>query len=93
MRYFIWVDFQYEMAALFVGAVALIMTYLAWASYPKKRVLRTREELEDRRGHEREAWHDYEKTPIAPFLIYLYAGVTAWSICYVIYVWASGSKF
>ena len=93
MRYFVWVDFQYVMLAWFVGTIALIMTYLAWASYPKRRVLRTLEELEDRRGHEREAGHDLEKNPIAPFLIYLYGAIVLWSICYVIYVWASGSKF
>ncbi len=93
MRYFVWVDFQYIMVALFVGLIALIMTYLAWASYPKSRVLRTEEQLEERRGHEREVAHDHEKTPIAPFLIYLYVGIVVWSVCYMVYVWASASKF
>ena len=36
MRFFVWVDFQYEMIALFLGAISLIMVYLAWASLPEK---------------------------------------------------------
>jgi hypothetical protein len=87
MRFFIWVDFQYEMMALFLGAISLIMVYLAWASYPRRRAARTEQELEQRRGD------DPEKNPIAPFLIYTYLLIAAWSVSYLIYVWANGSRF
>jgi hypothetical protein len=93
MRFFVWLDFQYEMAALFLGAIALIMTYLAWASYPRRRIARTQQELEGRRGHERERGHDLETNPIAPFLIYTYLLIVAWSAAYLVYVWANGSRF
>ncbi len=93
MRFFVWVDFQYEMMAIFLGAVSLIMVYLAWASYPKRRIPRTEAELEERTGHERASGHHLEKNPIAPFLIYTYAIIISWSIAYLIYVWASGSRF
>ena len=93
MRFFVWVDFQYEMIALFLGAISLIMVYLAWASYPRRRIARTEAELEERRYHERESGHHLEKNPIAPFLIYTYFIIAAWSFFYLIYVWANGSRF
>ena len=93
MRFFIWVDFQYGMMALFLGAISLVLVYMAWASYPRRRIARTEQELEDRRGHERDSGHDLEVNPIAPFLIYTYLLIAAWSMCYLIYVWANGSRF
>jgi hypothetical protein len=93
MRYFVWVDFQYEMVALFLGAVSLIMVYIAWASYPKGRKARTPEQIQERRGHELKTGHDVEKNPIAPFLIFIYIVIPIWSICYVIYNWKSAARF
>jgi len=93
MRYFVWVDFQYQMAALFLGLIALILVYIAWASYPKRRQVRTPEELDERGEHEIQIGHDPEKNPIAPFLIFIYAGITVWSISYVIYMWTSAGNF
>jgi predicted MFS family arabinose efflux permease len=87
MRYFIWVDFQYEMIALFLGAISLIAVYLAWAAYPRRRTARTEEELERGSGQ------DLEKKPIIPFLICTYLIISAWSFSYLIYVWANGSRF
>jgi Trk-type K+ transport system membrane component len=81
------------MMALFLGAISLIMVYIAWASYPRRRVARTEQELEEERGHERHTGHDPEINPIAPFLIYTYFLIAAWSISYLIYVWANGSRF
>ena len=93
MRYFVWVDFQYEMIALFLGAVGLILAYIAWGSYPKRRHARTSEEIEEMRGHEIQSGHHTEKNPIAPFLIFASIGLTVWSISYLVFVWASESKF
>ncbi|SPF50900.1 hypothetical protein SBDP1_90058 [Syntrophobacter sp. SbD1] len=93
MRFFVWPDFQFEMIALFLGAISLIMVYLAWASYPRRRVARTMDELEQRRYHERESGHHLGKNPIAPFLILTYLLIASWSVAYLIYVWANGSRF
>lgn len=93
MRFFVWLDFQYEMIALFLGAISIIAVYLAWASYPRRRMARTLEELEERRYHERESGRHPEKIPIAPFLILTYLLVGAWAVAYLIYVWANGSRF
>ena len=93
MRFFVGVDFQYERIALFLGAISLIMVYAAWAGYPRRRTAGTEEELKKRRDHEHESGHHLEKNPIAPFLIYTYFLIAAWSFCYLIYVWANGSRF
>jgi hypothetical protein len=93
MRYFVWVDFKYEMVAIFLGAVALILVYLAWASYPKERRERTAEQLQERRGHELETGQDIEKNPVAPFLIFIYTIIPIWSVLYLVYMWASGARF
>ncbi len=93
MRFFVWVDFEYEMLALFLGAISLIMVYVAWASYPRRRIARTEEQLEERRGHERRTGHNSEINPIAPFLIFTYFIIGAWTISYLIYIWANGSRF
>lgn len=93
MRFFVWVDFQYEVLALFIGLVSLILVYIAWASYPKRRYSRTQEELEERRGHELQTGHNVEKNPIAPFLIFTYVIIAFWSFFYMIYIWASATNF
>jgi hypothetical protein len=92
MRFFVWVDFKYEMLAVFLGAVGLIVAYLAWASYPK-RTARTPEQILERSGHELETGHDIEKNPIAPLLIFVYIVIPTWWILYVIYMWASGGNY
>lgn len=93
MRFFVWLDFQYLMLALFIGLISLILVYIAWASYPHRRIPRTQEELDERRGHEMQLGHDPEGIPIAPFLIFIYVGIAAWSVLYMVYIWASSSKF
>jgi hypothetical protein len=93
MRLFVWVDFQYGMMALFLGAITLIMVYMAWASYPRRRVARTEQDLEGSRGHERESGRHPEANPTAPFLIATYVLIAAWAFSYLIYVWANGSRF
>ena len=93
MRFFVWLDFQYEMIALFLGGISLIMVYAAWAGYRRRRTAGTEQELEERSRREPESGHHADKNPIGPFLIYIYLLIAAWSLCYLIYVWANGSRF
>jgi hypothetical protein len=93
MRFFVWLDFQYEMMALFLGAISLIMVYAAWAGYQRRRTAGTEQEVEERSRHKRESVHHEDKNPIGPFLIYIYLLIAAWSFSYLIYVWANGSRF
>jgi len=93
MRFFVWLDFQYEMAALFLGAVSVILAYAAWASYPRRRMARTMEEMKGKSEQGPERGHHEEKTPVGPFLIYIYLLIGAWTVSYLIFVWANGSRF
>ncbi len=93
MRFFVWPDFQFAMMALFLGAISLIMVYLAWAGYPRRRAARTMDDLKQRRRHERESGHHLEKNPVSPFLILTYLLIASWSVAYLIFVWANGSRF
>ena len=93
MRFFVWLDFQYEMIALFLGAISLILVYAAWAGYPRRRTAGTEQELEETRRHEPDSGHHPEKIPIGPFLIYTFLLIAACSFSYLIYVWANGSRF
>ncbi|MFZ2448192.1 MAG: hypothetical protein WAW37_17685 [Syntrophobacteraceae bacterium] len=93
MRFFDWIDFQFEMIALFLGLVSLIMVYLAWASYPWRSRAGTPEEMDDQATHEMLTGHDTEKNPIAPFLIFTYIGIALCWVSYVIYYWASAGNF
>lgn len=93
MRFFVWVDFKYEMLALFLGAVGVILAYLAWAGYSKTGSGRTPEQIPDGSGQELETGHDVEKNQIAPLLVFLYIGIPLWAILYFIYYWATGYNF
>ncbi|MBI4496249.1 MAG: hypothetical protein HY697_04855 [Deltaproteobacteria bacterium] len=93
MRFYALVDLQYMVLAFFFGLAALFLVYMAWGSYPLRRLPQSKEEIEKKEGHEIESGHDVEKNPMAPFLIYVYAGVIIWSIGYMIYAAITGAVF
>ena len=93
MRFFVWLDFQYEMIALFLGAISLIMVYARLGGLPEKTHSQNRTGTRGKRVHERESGHHTEKNPIGPFLIYTYLLIAAWAFSYLIFVWANGSRF
>ena len=93
MRFFPWVDFQFWAIALFLGAVAAILTYIAWGSYPSRGKSPCEEEPEKKEGREITAGHAAGKNPIAPFLIFVYAVSIVWSLSYFVYVYFSDSRF
>jgi hypothetical protein len=85
MRYFPLHDFQYMVLAFFIGLICVLLTYMAWGSYPRTRKERSKEELIERGGHEIETGHHVDKNPISPFLIYIYIFISLWSLCYMLY--------
>jgi hypothetical protein len=93
MRFFVWLDFQYEMIALFLGGISLIMVYAAWAGYRRRRTAGTEQELEETGHPEPGSGHHTEKNPIGPFLICTYLLIAVWAFSYLIFVWANGSRF
>jgi hypothetical protein len=92
MRYFALMDYQYWVMAVFIGIVCLILVYMAWGSYPSRRVQRSDEEIREMRGHEIESGHSTEKNPIAPFLVFVYVLIGIWSLCYMVFVGLRGGE-
>ena len=93
MRFFDWIDFQFEMVAVFIGLISLILVYVAWASYQGRSPAGTPEEPDEQSAHEMQTGHDTGKNPITPFLVLIYAGIVLCSLSYVIYYWASSGNF
>lgn len=81
MRFFPLLDFQYMVLAFFLGMLGLILVYVAWAGYAD----RAADEEEEAEGFEVAAEHE-AKNPVAPFLIFIFVGVTIWSLAYAVVV-------
>lgn len=92
MRFFVWVDFQYEMIALFLGVIFLILGYMAWTSYPGRRAAGTKAKPGEEGGHEGGGGYSYENMPLPPFLIFIYVGIASWSVSYFIFMWLSKGR-
>ena len=86
MRLFALADFHYWVLAVFFGLVTIILIYMAWGSYPLFRSSKTEEDLKADYGHEIAGSHRSAENPIAPFLIFVYAGVILWVFAYVIFI-------
>lgn len=92
MRYFALQDYQYMVLAFFIGLICLILVYMAWGSYPTHRTPRSEEEIKKLKGHEMDTGHDAKKNPVAPFLIFIYIGITVWSLAYMVFVGVRGGQ-
>ena len=90
MRYFPVQDYQYMVLAFFIGLICVILTYMAWGSYPRSREGKSAEEIAKQRGHEMATGHHAKENPVAPFLIYLYIFISIWSISYMVFVAVRG---
>lgn len=92
MRYFALQDFQYIVLAFFIGLISLILVYMAWGSYPARREEKSDEEIRKLEGHEIDTGHKAGKNPVAPFLIFIYIGITVWSLAYMVFVGIRGGQ-
>jgi hypothetical protein len=86
MRFFSLLDFQLAVFVYFSGLISVILVYIAWGGYPRRRHGLTAKELSELEGHEVQGGHRTEDNPIAPFLIFVYSAVIIWSISYAIFV-------
>lgn len=93
MRFFSLVDFQYEAMAVLLGLVAAILIFMAWGSYPRYHRPTSEGELKHLKGHEMDSGHSAEKNPIAPFLIFIYIGISLWTVAYMVYTGLYGTNF
>ena len=89
MQYFPLVDLQHWLLAIFLGLVSLILVYLAFGSHPgrEKGAAGERAERDILFGEEP------ERNPIAPILIFVYAGVIVFAVAYLILIGLRGGPF
>ena len=80
VRFFPLLDFQYMVLAFFLGLLGLILVYVAWAGYSDRGV----DEEEETEGFEVAGEHEVKTNPVAPFLIFVFVGVTLWAIAYAV---------
>lgn len=80
MRYFTITGFQDMVLAFFLGLGVLILIYLSWSGYSRKR---DEKELEGDDDSELVSRHGYN--PVAPVLIVIYAGVLLWALIYLVF--------
>ena len=85
MQFFPLLTFQEMALAFFLGLGTVLLIYLAWGSYPKRRLEDTcREEREE--GHEPESGPEAPDHSVPPFLIFVYIGVAVWILVYLIFI-------
>ncbi|MEW6667782.1 MAG: hypothetical protein AB1512_21445 [Thermodesulfobacteriota bacterium] len=78
MRFFPLLDFEHMVLAFFLGIGVLILLYVAWTGYPRRK---------DEGVHSPDGEGvPPEHHPVAPILKLVYAGVTIWAVAYMIVV-------
>ena len=89
MQFFPLIDLQHWALAIFLGLVSLILVYLAFGSHP------SREEGVERERAERDILfgEETEKNRIAPILIFIYVGVIAFAVAYLVLIGLKGGPF
>lgn len=77
MRYFILLDFQHMVLALFLGLLALLLVFVAWRGYPRRgeEAPLTEEELFSSHG---------SSPPLPPLLVLVYVGAILWLLAYAV---------
>ncbi len=83
MRFFALLDFQHLVLAIGLGLVAVIVTVVAWGSYPR----RSRDDPDFEAGEEKitlESGIVMGSGPIAPLLRLLYVLIILWVLGYLI---------
>jgi Na+/H+ antiporter NhaC len=91
MRFFSLLDFQYAILLIFLGLIAFIIIYIAFAGYdllPYKKGRGRKEEIE-----EYPSGIQARRNPIPLLLILLYIGLAVWGVAYVIIIGIRGRTF
>jgi hypothetical protein len=83
MRFFALLDFQHMVLAFFLGLVAVIVTAVAWGSYPRRG--KDDPDFEEGEGQiTLESGVVIGSGPMAPLLVFLYVLIIAWVLGYLI---------
>lgn len=79
MRYFILLDFQHMVLAIFLGLLALLVVYVAWRGYPARG-----EKEEPLSEEELFSGHGTATPPLPPLLVLIYVGAILWLLAYAV---------
>lgn len=93
MRFFPVYDTQLLILTLALGVVGVILALAAWAGYSSRKPSCPPDEPAPRDEVELLLSHDEEKKPVVPFLYYIYAGILAWAVGYMIIIGVRGTSF
>lgn len=81
MRYFTIIDFQDMVLAFFLGLLVLVMVYISWSGYSKRK----EDERELDTSNDTELISSHGKNPVAPVLVIIYAGIALWVVLYIVF--------
>jgi hypothetical protein len=94
MPFFPLIPFQEMTLAFFLGLVAFILLYVAWAGYPRGPHAGSGADLNRPEARELDAVPKAADHPLPPFLVFVYVGVAVWALAYFISIglrgWAIG---
>jgi len=93
MRFFSLLDFQHWVLAFFLGLTALILVYLAFGSYTRRRAEGPRAMEKPSVAGEVGVAHAGEENPIPSLLIVVYLGIMVSAVAYVVFVGIRGVAF
>ena len=93
MRFFPLLDFQHWVLAFFLGLTAVILVYLAFGSYQRRRADGKQPVEEPQSVGEVAGDYKDEHNPVPPFLKVVYAGIVVAALGYMIVVGIRGGAF
>jgi hypothetical protein len=93
MRFFSLLDFQHWVLAFFLGLTALILVYLAFGSYARRRAEGPQAMEKLSAAGETGVAHEGEENPIPSLLIVVYLGIMVSAVAYMVFVGIRGVAF
>jgi hypothetical protein len=88
VRFFPLLDFQEIVLALFLGLVTLILVVVAWGGYSRRPPGEGPPQAPDTEVPG--SVPGTERNPVAPILLFVFAGVAAGALGYAVFVWLLG---
>jgi hypothetical protein len=93
MRFFVLLDFQHMVLALFLGLTAVILVTLAFGSYARRQAMEMQPPEEPPGGDVPGEGHEGQENPLPAFLKVVYVGIAATAIGYMIFIGIRGGAF
>jgi hypothetical protein len=93
MRFFSLLDFQHWVLAVFLGMTGVILVYLAFGGYARRRTEGLEAVQPPGIPGEGEAPPRDEHNPIPPLLLVTYLGIVATAVGYMVFIGIRGPAF